>query len=70
MRSRLAAIEQAVADGRIDLGGFSPEGILVLLSTSSRGLVNEEVIGMRSGHEEVHALVEQLLTLAEAKGRP
>jgi AcrR family transcriptional regulator len=65
----LAAIDAAVADGRIDLGGFSPEGILVLLSTSSRGLVNEEAIGMRTGHDDVRALVEQLLTLAEVKGR-
>ena len=63
----LAAIEAAVADGRIDLGGLSPAGILVLLSTSSRGLVNEEAIGMSTGHEEVHALVEQLLTRAEGR---
>ncbi len=61
----LAAIEQAVAEGRIDLHGLSPAGILVLLSTSSRGLVNEEAIGMSTGHEAVHALVEELLTRAE-----
>ena len=63
----LAAIEAAVADGRIDLGGLSPAGILVLLSTSSRGLVNEEAIGMSTGHEEVHTLVEQLLARAEGR---
>jgi AcrR family transcriptional regulator len=66
----LAALEQAVADGVIDLGGLSPAGVLVLLSTSSRGLVNEEAIGMTTGHEEVHALVERLLGLAERPGRP
>jgi AcrR family transcriptional regulator len=65
----LTAIEEAVADGRIDLGGFSPAGILVLLSTSSRGLVNEEAIGMSTGHDEVGALVESLLTRAESEGQ-
>jgi AcrR family transcriptional regulator len=61
----LAALEQAVADGRIDLGGMSPAAVLVLLSTSSRGLMNEEEIGMRTGHAELHALVEDLLARAE-----
>jgi hypothetical protein len=39
----------------------------VLLSTASRGLVNEESIGMSTGHEEVQAVVEQLLTRAAGK---
>jgi AcrR family transcriptional regulator len=63
----LAALEEAVADRRIDLGGLSPAGVLVLLSTASRGLVNEESIGMRTGHEEVQVVVEQLLTRAAGK---
>lgn len=65
----LAALEQAVADGRLDLGGMSPAGVLVLLSTASRGLVNEESIGMSTGHNEVHALVEDLLARAERPAR-
>jgi len=70
----LAALDDAVADGRIDLGGMSPAGVLVLLSTASRGLVNEETVGMSTGHEQVHALVEDLLARAErptskSKGR-
>ena len=64
----LARLEEAVADGRIDLGGLSPAGVLVLLSTASRGLVNEETIGMSTGHHEVHQLVEHLLVRAE-RGR-
>ena len=61
----LAALEVALADGRIDLGGLSPAGLLVLLSTAARGLVNEESVGISTGHREVHALVEELLTRAE-----
>jgi AcrR family transcriptional regulator len=70
---QLAALTAAVDEGRIDLGGMAPAAVLVLLSTASRGLVNEETIGMRTGHDEVHALVEHLLTRAErpaAAGRP
>lgn len=63
--AEIAAIEEAVADGRIDLGGASPAAIHVLLATSSRGLVNEESIGMRTGHEEFGLLVEQLISRAE-----
>ena len=60
----LEALERAVADGRVDLGGLPPAAVLVLLSTSSHGLVNEKVIGMRTGHDEVDALVEELLVRA------
>lgn len=63
------AIEQAVADGRIDLGGTSPAAVHVLLTTSSRGLVNEEGIGMHTGHDEFNALVEELISRAERGGR-
>jgi AcrR family transcriptional regulator len=56
------ALEQAVADGRLDLGGMPVAAVLVLLSTSSRGLMNEKEVGMSTGHEDVDALVEQLLT--------
>jgi len=63
--TEIAAIERAVADGRIDLGGVSPAAVHVLLATSSRGLVNEETIGMRTGHEEFGVLVEQLIARAE-----
>jgi AcrR family transcriptional regulator len=66
----LAALEQAVVDGRIDLGGLSPAAVLVLLSTSSRGLMNEQEIGMSTGHAEVHALVEDLLSRAETGSEP
>jgi AcrR family transcriptional regulator len=65
----LEALEQAVADGRIDLGGMSPAGVLVLLSTAARGFVNEQTVGMRTGHEDVNELVEQLLARAEGKDR-
>lgn len=64
----IAAIEQAVADRRIDLGGASAAAVHVLLATSSRGLVNEETIGMRTGHEEFDALVQQLISRAERRG--
>jgi AcrR family transcriptional regulator len=69
-RIEIAAIEAAVADGRIDLGGASPAAVHVLLATSSRGLVNEEAIGMHTGHEELAALVEDLVTRAEQGRRP
>jgi AcrR family transcriptional regulator len=65
----ITAIEDAVADGRIDLGGASPAAVHVLLATSSRGLVNEETIGMHTGHEDFNALVEELITRAERGGR-
>jgi TetR/AcrR family transcriptional regulator len=65
----LEAIESAAAEGRIDLGGLSPAGVLVLLSASSRGIVNEEAIGMSTGHAEVHLLVEELLSRAEQPSR-
>jgi AcrR family transcriptional regulator len=65
----LAALDAAVAGGRLDLGGMPPAGVLVLLSTASRGLVNEESIGMSTGHNEVHALVEELLARAERPAR-
>jgi len=66
----IGAIEAAVTDGRIDLGGASPAAVHVLLATSSRGLVNEETIGMHTGHEEFYALVEDLIARAERGGRP
>jgi AcrR family transcriptional regulator len=66
----LAALEEALADGRLDLGGASPAGLLVLLSTAARGLVNEESVGISTGHREVHELVEDLMARAERKDRP
>jgi AcrR family transcriptional regulator len=66
----IAAIEEAVADGRLDLGGASPAAVHVLLATSSRGLVNEEAIGMQTGHDEFDALVEALISRAEQGGSP
>ena len=67
-RIEIDAIEEAVADGRIDLGGASPAAVHVLLSTSSRGLVNEETIGMHTGHDDFDALVEALIDRAERGG--
>jgi AcrR family transcriptional regulator len=62
----LEAIEHAMAEGRLDLGGLPPAGVLVLLSTSSRGFVNEEILGMRTGHADFQAMVETLLARAES----
>jgi AcrR family transcriptional regulator len=61
----LEALERAVAEGRVDLAGAPPAAVLALLSVSARGLINEEAIGMKTGHAEARALIESLIDQAQ-----
>ena len=80
-KQRLASQTRLLTDRRIETGGLAPAEIPLLLSTSCGGLVNEEPIGTRSGHEDARGFVEGLpppserragrqTQQAETEGRP
>jgi AcrR family transcriptional regulator len=56
------AISQAVADGRVDLGGASARSVMVLLGNAGRGIVMERMLALDHGHDEADALVDRWLT--------
>lgn len=67
----LAALQRAIDDGRVDLGGMSPLALLVLMGNAGRGIVMERMLKMKRGHDEAFAFVEDWLAgLTERVPRP
>jgi AcrR family transcriptional regulator len=60
-RLQVAAVSAVFADYGIDDPDLTPEAVAVLMTGLANVLVLERTLGLRSGHKEAIALVEQLL---------
>lgn len=66
-RAQLDALAPVLEGYGIDPEALPPEAVLVLVTSVSQVLVMEEVLGVTSGHREIHALVERCLARYEAR---
>jgi AcrR family transcriptional regulator len=65
-RAQLDALAPVLEGYGVDPQAFPPEAVLVLVTSLSRVLVMEEVLGVTTGHPEMRALVERCLARYEA----
>jgi AcrR family transcriptional regulator len=66
-----ASLREADRDGRINLAGADPAGIVVALINSARGIAMQRVLGFTEGHDQALRIVAGLIEPFEtADGRP
>jgi AcrR family transcriptional regulator len=68
-RRQLDALTRVLEGYGVDTGALPPAAFLMVLTSVSRVLGMEAALGVATGHDEVHALVEELLTRYEGKAR-
>jgi AcrR family transcriptional regulator len=66
-RLQSEALAGVLARYGVDPEAFPPDAILVLITSISRVLVMEEALGLTTGHDEMRALVERVLTQYEGE---
>jgi len=64
-RLQIQAISAVLDHHGIDTEAFPPETVVLLMTSLSRLMVMEELLGVSSGHAETRTLVERLLTRFE-----
>ncbi len=69
MRARqVAALENVLAERLKDVEGLTAEGLMLILAGIGRALIMEGGLGVRSGHADARAFVENLLDWLNRRG--